>query len=157
MNRIFKTAGALIAALFFSAAALSAEMPGADPAQLWNYITRVSPYTSWSYWPDHQGMQRGRAPHGPKHRVFVNDIALKKNKVPLPQGSIQVKESYSRSGRLMNITVMYKIKGFNPADGNWFWAKYNTKGFARPSGKPRGCIGCHGTRERNDFVLVHDF
>ena len=34
-----------------------AEMPAPDPDVLWKYITKESPYTKWSFWPDHQGMQ----------------------------------------------------------------------------------------------------
>ena len=133
------------------------EMPGPDPAEIWNYITKISPYKKWSYWPEHPGMQQGRAPHGPKHKVFVNKLALMSKRPPLKYGSMQVKENYNRAEVLKSITLMYKVKGFNTRDGDWFWAKYTLKGKAKPFGKVRGCIGCHGTRERNDFVLVHDF
>ena len=135
----------------------SAEMPKADPAALWNYITKVSPYQKWKMWPDHQGVQPGRAPHGPFHKVYVNDLGLSATKPPLPYGSIQVKESYNLDKKLSAITVMYKVKGYNPGDGDWFWAKYSPDGQAKPFGKPKGCIACHGTRARNDFVLVHEF
>jgi hypothetical protein len=30
-------------------------------------------------------------------------------------------------------------------------------GKAKPFSKPAGCIGCHGTRANNDFILVHEF
>ena len=52
---------------------------------------------------------------------------------------------------------MYKIKGYNPNDGDWFWVKYSPDGKADKAGKPKGCIGCHGTRANNDFILVHEF
>ena len=133
------------------------EMPGPDASEIWNYITKASPYQKWSHWPEHQGIQPGRAPHGPKHKVFVNDLALNSKRPPLKYGSMQVKENYNRAEELKSITVMYKIKNYNPRDGDWLWAKFTLNGKARPFGKVRGCIGCHGTRERNDFVLVHDF
>ena len=136
----------------------SAEMPGANVQDVWNYITKVSPYHNWGAWPDHQGMQAGRAPHGPFNKVYVNETALKAvNAPPLPYGSIVVKESYSREQKLVAITVMYKVMDYNPKDGNWFWAKYAVNGEPELYGKPGGCIACHGTRARNDFVLVHDF
>ncbi len=134
-----------------------AEMPKSDPAALWNYITKVSPYQKWSFWPDHQGMQPGRAPHGPLHKVYVNDKALNSAKPPVQYGSIQVKENYSKAKELKAITVMYKIDGYNPGDGDWFWVKFSPKGKAQKFGKPQGCIGCHGTRDKNDFILVHEF
>ncbi len=31
-----------------------------------------------------------------------------------------------------------------------------TSAMAKPYGKLQGCIGCHGTRANNDFVIVHD-
>ena len=141
----------------FTVPLVMAEMPGSDAAALWNYITKISPYQKWSFWPDHQGMQAGRSPHGPKHKVYVNDKALASNTPPLQYGSIQVKENFNMAGELKAITVMYKIKGYNPDDGDWFWAKYSPEGKADKAGKPAGCIGCHGTRANNDFVIVHDF
>jgi len=130
-------------------------LPGADPAALWNYFTKESPYKTWKSWPDFAGMQSGRSPHGPKVRVFVNDIALKADKKPLPPGSLEVKEGYNEAGQMTSITVMYKVKGYNPAAGDWFWAKYAPQGQAGPFGKPRGCVGCHAVKADNDYVLVH--
>ena len=146
----------LLVALF-TVPVVMAEMPGSDADALWNYITKASPYQKWSFWPDHQGIQDGRAPHGPKHKVYVNDKALASNTPPLQYGAIQVKENFNMTGELKAITVMYKIKGYNPDDGDWFWAKYSPEGKADKAGKPAGCIGCHGTRAKNDFVIVHDF
>ena len=146
----------LLVALF-TVPVVMAEMPGSDADALWNYITKDSPYQKWSFWPDHQGMQDGRAPHGPKHKVYVNDKALASTAPPLQYGSIQVKENFNMAGELKAITVMYKIKDYNPGDGDWFWVKYSPEGKAAKAGKPAGCIGCHGTRANNDFVVVHDF
>ena len=99
-----------------SAPVIMAEMPKTDPVALWNYITKVSPYTKWSYWPDHQGMQLSRAPHGTLHRVYVNDRALNSSGPPLQNGSIEVMENYQgESEFLHNITVMYKTHGYNPS------------------------------------------
>ncbi len=132
-------------------------MPGADQVALWNYITKRSPYTKWGFWPDHQGMQEGRAPHGPFHKVYVNKLGLKSKKPPVEYGTIEVKENYTKDKKLAVLTVMYKVKGYNPSDGDWFWVKYTPDGKPGPYGKPKGCIGCHGTRAANDFILVHEF
>ena len=158
-RRIITACACLLVVLFLSVplTALADEMPGPDPTEVWNYITKVSPYTKWAFWPDHQGVQPGRAPHGPFHKVYVNDRALNSTRPPLQYGSMQVKESYSKDMKLMNITVMYKVHGYNPPDGDWYWAKYTPEGKAISHGKPRNCIGCHGTRAKNDFVVVHEF
>lgn len=146
----------LIAGLYLSTTTL-AEMPKTDPKALWTYITTTSPYQEWGFWPDHQGMQPGRAPHGPLHKVYVNDRGLKSGDAPVQYGSIQVKENYGKDKELKAITVMYKSHGYNPDAGDWFWVKYTPKGKAGPAGKPAGCVGCHGTRANNDFILVHEF
>ena len=51
--------------LIFIVSTASAEMPGPDDKALWQYITNESPYTGWSFWDDHQGLQEGDAPHAP--------------------------------------------------------------------------------------------
>jgi len=127
---------------------------GIDPVKLWSKITKESNYTKWSFWPDHKGMKPGVAPHGPLHKVFVNKLALNAKKAPLPYGSIVVKENYSKAKELKAITVMYKIKDYNPTKGDWFWAKYTPKGKADKFGKPKGCVNCHGAKADNDHVMV---
>ena len=92
----------LLTALF-SASLVMSEMPGSDADALWNYITKDSPYQKWSFWPDHQGIQDGRAPHGPRHKVYVNDKALTSTAPPLQYGSIQVKENFNMAGELKTI------------------------------------------------------
>jgi hypothetical protein len=52
---------------------------------------------------------------------------------------------------------MYKIKDYNPKDGDWFWAKYIPTGDTLKAGKLKECIGCHSTRVSDDFALVHEF
>jgi len=151
--------GCLAVALMMSVApfTVAEEMPGPDGAAVWNHISKVSPYTEWGQWADHGGMLAGRAPHGKFHKVFVNKQGLDSKTPPLQYGAIEVKENYSKAKELKAITVMYKVKGFNPDSGDWFWAKYSPTGEVLKAGKPKGCIGCHSTRVANDFVLVHEF
>ncbi len=56
-------------------------------------------------------MQQGRAPHGPFHKVFVNEKALNSAKPPVQYGSLMVKKNYNPKKELKIITVMYKVKG----------------------------------------------
>jgi hypothetical protein len=135
----------------------SKDMPKADAEMFWKYITEKSPYTEWPFWSDHKGMQPGKAPHGPFHKVYVNHTLLHSEGAPVEYGSIQVKENYSKEKKLMAITTMYKVKGFNPDGGDWFWVKYGSDGKVGASGKLKGCISCHAVKEKNDYILVHDF
>jgi hypothetical protein len=148
---------AVVMMLSVGSLTMAEDMPSPDGDALWNYISKVSPYTKWSFWPDHEGMVDGRAPHGPQHKVFVNKQALDSTAPPLQYGAIEVKENYSKTDELKAITVMYKIKDYNPKNGDWFWAKYSPTGETLKAGKLKGCIGCHSTRVANDFVLVHEF
>ena len=157
MKRLLIPVVFIIGFVFLIGLTPQSDMPGPDADKLWNYLTKVSPYKEWGQWADHSGLQPGRAPHGPFHQVFVNKVLLDATSVPVPYGSIQVKESFNRSKKMTAITVMYKVKDFNPNDGDWFWVKYSLEGKGGPAGKVKGCIGCHGGRAKNDFILVHDF
>ena len=52
---------------------------------------------------------------------------------------------------------MYKVKGYNPGAGDWFWALYDPQGRVKMEGKPQGCIGCHGAALKNDYVMAHTY
>jgi cytochrome P460 len=134
-----------------------AEMPSARPAALWKYITEESPYTKWSFWPDHQGMQPGASPHGSLHKVFVNEKGISSTTPPVQYGTIAVKENYNIKKELQAITVMYKVKGYRQDAGNWYWVKYSPEGKTERLSNEKGCLGCHSTRQKNDFILVHEF
>ncbi len=141
----------------FMAVQTMADMPGPDPKALWKYITQTSPYTEWKFWDDHQGMLPGDEPHGSFHKVYVNDIAYSSESAPMKNGSVVVKENYSDKKKLMALTVMYKVDGYNPDAGDWFWVRYTLKGKAKPYGKPKGCISCHSASPDSDYIFVHEF
>jgi hypothetical protein len=151
--------GCLAIALTLCGGAISMaeDMPGPDAKALWNYISKGSPYTGWSYWPDHQGLQEGNAPHAPLHKIFVNSIGLKTEKTPTDFGTIVVKENIGNDKNLKALTVMYKVKDYNPDAGDWFWAKYSPSGDIAKSGKVQGCIQCHTSVEDNDYLFMHEF
>jgi len=143
--------------LTFIVATAFAEMPGPDGKALWQYISKKSPYTSWSYWDDHQGLQKGNAPHAPQHKVFVNKTGTAAGKAAAEFDTIVVKENIGNDNKLKALTVMYKVKGYNPKKGDWFWAKYSPEGKVAKSGKVKGCISCHDSVEDNDYIYVHEF
>jgi len=138
-----------------SAAAVAMDSPDLDGTGLWERITNLSPYTNWDQFPDHKGMQEGRAPHGPLHVVYVNRQGLKKG-WPKSYGTIIVKENYTPAKKLAAITVMYKVKGYNSDAGDWFWVKYAPDGTVQKAGTPNGCINCHRVNEKHDFIMISD-
>lgn len=133
---------------------LVAGQPDTEPVALWKYITKTSPFRKWAQFPDHKGKQEGFSPHGAKHVVYANEAAQTSHGQAKP-GSIIVKESFTTSGRTQEITVMYKVAGFNPAAGDWYWAEYTDKGVSPASGTPANCINCHSPVKGNDYVFTH--
>lgn len=127
-----------------------------DAKALWTTITHEDPYKKWDNWPDHEGMQPGAAPHGPLHEVFVNKAGLSKKGYPKANGTIIVKENLTKEKKLAAITVMYKVDGYNPEAGNWYWAKFSPDGTVDKAGQVAGCINCHSSRKAQDYIMVSD-
>lgn len=130
-------------------------LPGPDAGALAKYITKQNPYEDWQLWPGKGKLYEGREPHGALLTTYVNDAALSsiKAKYGMADGSIIVKENYTPDKKLAAVTVMYKISGYNPAGGDYFWAKYAPDWSVQASGRVKGCIECHGTREDNDYIF----
>lgn len=123
-------------------------------ADLWKTIGQEKPYTDYGFWPGLEGIMEGQSPHGALVRTFVNAKALKPGPDAYPDGSIIVKENFMADTTLAKLTVMYKVKGYNPEGGDWFWAVYAPDGTVEMEGKIQSCIGCHGIRGDSDFVLL---
>ena len=149
------TTGLLLAG--HAAAGQAPRLPPPDAAALWRYITQTSPYTAWGSWPDYQGLQRARSPHGPFNRVYVNQIGLGSAQTPVAHGTMEVKAVHYADGKLKGVVVQYKVKGFNPKGGDWFWARYTPEGQVSSAGKLAGCIACHEAMADNDYIMVHRF
>ncbi len=125
--------------------------------RLWERISIETDYTDYSYWPDHEEIKPGQAPHGSYHKIFINNQLL--DSLPLenriaPEGSIIVKENMNIDKKFVKMTVMAKIKGFNPEGGDWFWAAFSPDGEVLAEGVPAGCFNCHTGMKDNDYVIV---
>jgi len=141
--------------------------PKSFDQKLWDYISG-SKYTNWAPVPGKSAdFAEGGSPHGAFVKMYLNRTAAG-NPRELPNGSMVIKENYGpNKQQLMAITVMYRTKGYNPEAGDWYWVKYNTDGTvakAPPemnslplSGKPMGCIKCHGEGAvGGDFAFLND-
>jgi len=135
---------------------------------LWR--SQLANYESWSPYPGYEGWQPGNSPHGKVLRYYINDVAKRNSDRP-GYGSIIVKENYSqeRQDALVAVTVMQKIKGYDPENGDWFWIKYGPNGevLKNPKGMKlagrvakganQGCIACHSNAGGGDFLFVNDY
>jgi len=131
-------------------------MPGPNAEKLNEYIVRYDPYKAWELWPNKGKLYKGTEPHGSLLTTFVNKEAYYsiKKKKSMEDGSIIAKENYTADKKFVALTVMYKIKGYNPEAGDWFWAKYDPDGKVEASGKVEACINCHGKRKDNDYIFT---
>jgi hypothetical protein len=154
----------VIAAFFMAAFAFQVSasdtpkgLPPTDGEAFWTYITKTNPYDGWGYWPGYYGMYSGNSPHGAYLKLYANGIALKaaREGKPMPYGAILVKENYGKDKKtLMAITPMYKVKGYSPETGDWFWAKYGPKGKIDAAGQVKGCINCHSAKKAEDYIFA---
>lgn len=135
---------------------LAAEkLPSTNPTDFWTYISKTNPYKNWQHWPGYPGKYPGKSPHGAFLELYANDIAMKAAKAGenMPYGAILVKENYAKDKTtLMSITPMYKVNGYNPGAGDWYWAKYSPAGGVMAAGKIDSCINCHGQEPDHRFT-----
>ncbi|OGP94760.1 MAG: hypothetical protein A2Z19_03490 [Deltaproteobacteria bacterium RBG_16_54_18] len=149
----------LFAVSFFVLASCTQEKMAvkAEGAALWDYLKKADYAKKWEMWPGKSALYPGKEPHGALLTTYVNKTALaaiKEKKGMLPDGSIIVKENYTPDKKLAALTVMYKVKGYNPQAGDWFWAKYLPDGKIAAEGKVAGCIQCHASVKANDYVAT---
>ncbi|MBW6503228.1 cytochrome P460 family protein [bacterium] len=136
------------------------DLPATSGKDLWGYLTKVKYQESFTLWPGKGKLYKGTEPHGALLTTYVNKTALdaiKGKKGTMPAGAIVVKENYMPDKKLAAITVMYKVTGYNPEGGDWFWAKYTPDGKIEAEGKSgmaNMCIGCHGKAKGNDFLFT---
>ncbi len=128
-----------------------------DGKTVYKYITQTEPYKKWALWPGKGEFYKGLQPHGAFLTTYVSKGALKtinKKTGSFPNGAILVKENYTPKKELDSITVMYRVKGYNPDAGDWFWAKYAADGTVQAEGNVKGCINCHSIQKMNDWVYT---
>jgi hypothetical protein len=133
--------------------------PPAEGKAVYTYVTQTDSYKAWDLWPGKGELYTGKHPHGAFLTTYVSKDALKTitdKSGMFPEGAVIVKENYNKEKKLAAVTVMYRVKGYNPEAGDWFWAKYGADGSIQKEGMVKGCIGCHQTKIENDWVFTGD-
>jgi hypothetical protein len=125
--------------------------------RLWKRISVEEKYADYPEWPDFEGMQIGQSPHGRYHIIHIHPVL--RNALPIgdntaPPGSIIVKENFDAEKNRLGYTVMAKVKDFNPATKDWFWASYDAVGKTLAYGNVDMCIRCHEGMKSNDYVII---
>jgi len=140
------------------------KFPPPEASSVWEYITQADPYLNWAFYPPKDGlypsMRRGltpaKNPHGAYLKLYGNETAIQTAKEahdkPMPHGAILVIEDYDKDKvTLKSVMSIYKVAGYNPAEGDWFWGRYGPDGRVMDSGKVESCIECHRTQEWHDW------
>jgi len=134
--------------------------------RFWAYLQNAQ-YKNWAPVPGKSGdFYPGQAPHGKFLKMYLNRTAAG-NMKDLPHGSIIVKENYGpNKQKLMAVTVMYRVKDYDPDNNDWYWVKYMPNGTvakappekgSKPiAGKFPSCINCHSGANGNDLAFVND-
>ncbi len=143
------------------------QTPAEFQQSFWKHITVTSPYRDWTQWPLEQEEEprSAKEPHGPWIKTYANPIAAK-NAARLQYGSILVNEEYEDDKTtLKSVSVMYCVKGADPANYDWYWLKYTPDGKVMKApadqggkaiaGKVQSCINCH-RKAHADLVFTND-
>lgn len=151
----------LLAAVIFTACASKQKdteaIPQTDAAAVWKYITVTSPYTEWDNFKSTIGMIEAAPPHGPKAKVYANELA-NESIYKADNGSIIVMEDYEEDGTTLRaVTLMQKRTGYNPQAGDWFWAKFSPDGTVEEEGKIEKCIECHVSMAFDDYTFIQEW
>lgn len=139
------------------------QQPAAAPAPpdttadaLWAHLQDAD-YRSWPMFPGRGELYSGTEPHGMLLTTYVNRIAsdaLTNGVSTLPAGAILVKENHMPDSTFDASTVMYKVPGYDPSNGDWYWAKYDASGVASDAGRAPMCQQCHAAQRDRDFVMT---
>jgi len=142
------------------------QTPAEFQQSFWRHITVSSPYRQWSRLPaGADEAQAANDPHGPWVKKYANAVAAK-NPTRLGYGSVLVSEEYDDDKTTLKaVSVMYCVKGTDPAHYDWYWLKYTPDGKvvrapAEQGGKPiagkvQSCIQCH-QKAKMDLVFSND-
>jgi hypothetical protein len=123
-------------------------------------LTAIDGWETWTSAPGWDDVQPTppRSPHGSFVEIRANATALTdwEGNGDLAADSIVVKALHSAadgSTPTGRVYAMWKVPGYAPETGDWFWAVYDD-GVASTTGAPAGCTGCHGTGA--DYVRARE-
>jgi len=136
-------------------------LPEASAEAVLAHLEAADFRSSWDLWPGKGEKYEGTEPHGALLTTYLNPAAARaaaEGAGQLPPGAIVVKDNFMPDGTLAASTVMYKIEGYNPEAGDWWWAKFMPDGSVDMDGMAQGrvemCIGCHARGADNDYLLT---
>jgi len=134
-------------------------LPGATAEEVWSFLTRQNYRQNYSLIEGKGQLYSGIPPHNNLLTVQINDAARTAvaNKAgAFPAGSIVTKNAHGPERNLLLEYVMFKIRGFDPANNDWFYSTRRPDGTFGASGAVAGCFNCHSRAKANDYVFLAD-
>jgi len=125
--------------------------------ELWQQLQDANYMENWATVPGKGTLYRGQGPHGMLLSTYLNSAAAEAMQAKtgtMPEQAIIVKENYMPDETLAAITVMVKRAGYDADHNDWFWTKFGPDGGIQATGKPAGCISCHGSVRSNDYIFT---
>ena len=139
----------------------AATLPEANADAVLAYLEAADFRNNWDLWPGKGEKYAGTEPHGALLTTYTNPAAAQTvadRAGGMTAGAIIVKDNFMPDGTLAASTVMYKINGYNPEAGDWWWAKFMPDGSVdmngMAQGRVEGCIGCHASAADNDYIMT---
>lgn len=91
-------------------------------------------------------------------KYYVNPAGMSDIDNP-PSGSIFVKEQFDKDKKIMGLTIMKKLDGYDPENKDWYWAIADVQARITNAGKlnsswTSSCISCH--KKGDDLLFVND-
>lgn len=131
------------------------EWPDTTAQAVWEFLQSSGYAEEWPMWPGTDAYYEGTEPHGMLLTTYLNEAAhqaVEAGDSALPDSSFIVKENYAPDSTLAATTVMYRVSGYDPENGNWFWAKYAADGDVEAYGRVRSCQSCHSAPGDGNFI-----
>lgn len=99
--------------------------------------------------------------HGPYVQITYNDLAADNIGSTQPDGAIIVKRGHDApdgSAPVGFVTVMQKIEGYDPDNGDWFWLRVSDDGTLSDTelGSASFCYGCHSAGGQDYLLTTRD-
>ena len=143
----------------------------ASDADLFAFVTRTEPFSTYRLFPNAdelvRGTLNGSSAHRPLVRTSLNATALgalQNGRLPngtsFPNGSIIFKEVRTDGGTTVTYAIMYKSPLNQLAGSGWLWAELSPTGTVgySVSNRGAGCTGCHALERGvlNDLVRTFE-
>lgn len=138
--------------------AMGRPLPDTTASSLWLYLERVDYRNAWDLWPGMGELYGGPEAHGLLLTTYVNSAAhaaAEARESEMPRGALIVKEAFLPDRTLDNVTAMYKIEGYDPEHGDWFFARFTPDGDVTTAGRVEACQDCH--EQGPDYVRTPGF